>query len=320
MTPVLAGKILEYFQLESQVEEITEIDMGHLHRVYQIKTASHSFIVKKLKPRSCDKQHVFTTEVDNYLENYTHAECIAAAFSAKSIPAVNAYFRQQQCIVSFDELDYVVYPYIEGDILMVEQMHLQQIEQVGQLIFQLHNCDIGLPAARPFQLFKPNDVWHSFLQRHVPQHTALFSDLVAQCQLCYTQQQYDVISHRDITCRNIIWQQSQYSIIDWELAGWIDPAVELLGVAINFSMLGTAHLDEDRFVAVLRGYGDVNHLVQRFESSFYGLINIWLCWVQYNAVLPAEHALKEALYSLKIISYICTRKNDIVELISNNSL
>ena len=96
---------------------------------------------------------------------------------------------------------------------------------------------------------------------------------------------------------NLVWCQEHHYLIDWELAGWIDPGVELLAAAIDFSLINKVDIDSVKLHSVLQGYGDCSYLLANFDACFYALMNIWLLWLQY---LLKINRTKEAQNTLSI--------------------
>ncbi|MFC6230691.1 phosphotransferase [Paenibacillus allorhizosphaerae] len=64
-----------------------------------------------------------------------------------------------------------------------------------------------------------------------------------------------VISHRDMDCKNVLWDRRHRPfIIDWEAAGCTNPLQELVNVALAWSGADTEALDQERFEAVIESY------------------------------------------------------------------
>lgn len=44
-----------------------------------------------------------------------------------------------------------------------------------------------------------------------------------------------IISHRNLDSKNVLWKEGIPYIIDWESTEYINPAIELIDVATNWS-------------------------------------------------------------------------------------
>ncbi|KAI7252916.1 hypothetical protein KC345_g11434 [Hortaea werneckii] len=64
-----------------------------------------------------------------------------------------------------------------------------------------------------------------------------------------------IISHRDLDPKNVLWEDNaQPVIIDWEAAGWINPAQELIEVALYWSDFESGHIRKEAFCALIGAY------------------------------------------------------------------
>ena len=92
-----------------------------------------------------------------------------------------------------------------------------------------------------------------------------------------------IISHRDASPNNVIWQKHHTPIIiDWELAGPIHPTVDLLGGAFDWSLVTSDEMSSDRFKAFTKAYFAADGQVERVTDAFFGLMGIWFSWMEFN--------------------------------------
>ena len=93
-----------------------------------------------------------------------------------------------------------------------------------------------------------------------------------------------VISHRDLDPRNVMWNQDNSIIIDWEAAGYVNPMQELIETAIYWSKNEMGNIDKERFLAFISSYK------KRYRSLLQAnwktvLVNGFLGklgWLEYN--------------------------------------
>ena len=281
MNEIIAGQVLACFGRASSIEQILRLKSSYQQSVYRINTSKEVLIVKQLKLTSgcCDR---FGSDIpEAYLSHWLEGEVIAKNFSEQGIAAVSAYDCDESNYCMIDGQCYFLYPYVVGDHVNVLNMQLSQCREIGALLQKLHQCRLQLSAAKCFVGFEPNDDWHAFVKQHYSKRSLFGSELLLHCQSYLPDPSRAVISHRDITPDNLLWGAEGYYLIDWELAGWIDPQVELLAVALDFSLQSRHEIDQEKFTAVLQGYGEHDHLLQYYHQGFYGVINIWLRWTQY---------------------------------------
>jgi thiamine kinase-like enzyme len=92
-----------------------------------------------------------------------------------------------------------------------------------------------------------------------------------------------VISHRDLDPKNVMWNQHNPIIIDWEAAGYTNPMQELTETAIYWSENERGNVDKERFLAFVSGYKKRCGELQAnwriaLENGFSGKLG----WLEYN--------------------------------------
>lgn len=99
-----------------------------------------------------------------------------------------------------------------------------------------------------------------------------------------------IISHRDLDAKNVIWQDDlSFFIIDWEYAGPVNPGVDLLGVALNWSGQTECDADETKFKAVIAGFRSVLPLPEVSNAA----IDIYLAYCVEWLNLNMRRSLEE---------------------------
>ena len=93
-----------------------------------------------------------------------------------------------------------------------------------------------------------------------------------------------VVSHRDMDQKNVIWQDERTPrLIDWEAAGLVNPTMELVSVALDWSGLATGVVREDISSAGMESYVQSGGMVRDAGiDAIYGVMGIWLSWLVFN--------------------------------------
>ena len=65
-----------------------------------------------------------------------------------------------------------------------------------------------------------------------------------------------VISHRDLDPKNVMWNQDNPIIIDWESAGFVNPMYDLVDTASYWAEDGVRGIDREKFFAFMNAYKD----------------------------------------------------------------
>lgn len=91
-----------------------------------------------------------------------------------------------------------------------------------------------------------------------------------------------IISHRDLDLPNVLWnQEGEPVLIDWESSGMINPSMEVIDTAWNWSG-GQNYFDKVKFQAFVSIYeeytGDLNDFSEAIKADFKAKFD----WLEYN--------------------------------------
>ena len=94
-----------------------------------------------------------------------------------------------------------------------------------------------------------------------------------------------VISHCDLDQKNVVWEDERTPyIIDWESAGYVQPAIETVGTALDWSGQNVGDLDTTVFDAFLEAYLAEGSLLtsQEIYNGLQAYCGNWCGWLKYN--------------------------------------
>ena len=93
-----------------------------------------------------------------------------------------------------------------------------------------------------------------------------------------------VISHTDLDRKNVMWQDYNAFVIDWEASGYINPTIELIQVAWYWSGGDIENIDYNKFEKVINSYKQ--YYRGEVDRKFDILVNAdnygGLAWLDYN--------------------------------------
>ncbi len=286
-------KIAEAYNFGEIKSNPKQITGGRLHQLWKIDTEHTSYAVKKLNPNLIVQKGGF--------ENFRMTESIATAFCDNEIPVNLALNYQGDPLFEINNSVYMIFKWIEGNSLSRQKLTLQQTYQIGLLLGKLHAADLNLTGKEPDNFYFSESHWCQLIKcvakKNFPQLQKLQQllphinemnkkSLDANEKLKH----HCVISHRDIDYENIIWNANNSPVvIDWELAGLINPLVELLGTALLFSIIDRQFIDKERFVSFINGYRSNNNscasiapISGNWQDAYYAVMGIWSGWLEYN--------------------------------------
>src|ERR1019366_10456406 len=235
------------YGLGDPLKELQAVSGGLLHRMWRLDTTQGTFAVKQLNPVIMQKPHMLTS--------YRLSEHIAAEMASHGIPAVAALTRNGDPVQVIGTQTLMVYRWLDGKTLLPEHVEPAQGRVMGTLLGQMHvlNLHVAELPQPEWKHFRDDD-WdlltvHAYDAgiswatpvRSVMHKLIEWSKLYEQAgeKLSDTY----VVSHRDLDQKNVIWQDAQTLwLVDWEAAGLVNPTMELVSMALDWS--GLTELDD----------------------------------------------------------------------------
>lgn len=199
--------------------------------------------------------------------NYEQCEGIARKFRRLGLNAVCAVEFEHHCVQHYGESYYLLYPFIEGQVLKARSVTSAHATKMGEIFSQLHaiKSEGGASWER-----HAGEEWEELLSLNRPIIDDDLAGQIGQWNKQYQQvipylDEELVVSHRDLHYGNVIWdQKGEAHLVDWESAGVINPNVELIGYGLEWSgvLLGT--INKEIFKEIIRSYE--RHSQKKFLS------------------------------------------------------
>ncbi|MFC5649502.1 phosphotransferase [Paenibacillus solisilvae] len=273
-------------QLNEIVGVPEPVSGGLLHRMYAVQTTQGKYAIKALNPQIMLRPAA--------MQNFIKSERIAA-IAARHIPALPAKQMNGVTIQEADNQFYLVFDWVEGKSLKPDEIDSIHCEKIGAILADLHRTDfseLGLSNDRS-DYGEPTD-WNYYLQKG-KENKAVWVNLLleiidhlydwnAQANKSSKQLASDrVISHGDLDPKNVMWNQYNPILIDWESAGYINPMQDLTETAIYWSENEIGNMDKERFMAFIGGYKKRSGALQAnwrmvLASGFRGKLD----WLEYS--------------------------------------
>lgn len=265
-----------------------QIAGGLSHRMFKIETDQGQYAVKALNPEIMQRPTAFN--------NFITSEKIARLAKENDFPAIPAIEIDGNVIHNVEGQNYMVFPWFDGLTLGSESITLAHCETIGKTLAKLHSIDFSrLNLSYDFTNSLSDIDWEKYANEAEAKNlvwAVLLKDnlhnLYKCCELvkCSATSVRDnmVISHRDFDYKNILWNLNQAYVIDWESAGLINPVLELVDVACNWSGCNDLDLDEGKFISVVNSYHSIKRIPEHInwqtilENNLLGKIE----WLEYN--------------------------------------
>lgn len=275
----------EKYGLGTLGKEPVMVTGGLLHKMYHVQTGEGKYAVKVLNPDIMQRPEA--------LINMINSEQIANAF-ANEIPLVAAKRLQGQYVIKEEESYYMVFDWLEGKSILVPDITNGHCEQIGKILGKIHAMNIKIDGLEKEENVRELFAWNSFLQEAKRQNVKWYSVLKDNLssikqwdeqavESLHPASEYQVISHRDLDPKNVMWQGNKPYVIDWEAAGYVNPFQELIEV-LNYWIVDEAGAyDREKFEALMKAYTDSMDISEVdwkviLHCSFNGMLE----WLEYN--------------------------------------
>lgn len=280
-------EISQYFDLGNVEPTATQVTGGLMHKMWQVKTESGIFAIKQLNPEVISRPKA--------RQDYLDSEKIARAMKQKGVPALTALTIKDNPLFENEQGTFLVFPWVEGRTLVGEPT-TDLVFKVGEILGKIHSLkqaepDKILPAYEETTIID----WNGLIAQAEKDHPEWFKSAenikdklisLASSHLGIMNDlnKRQVISHKDMDKKNILWQEGESPIvIDWESAGYINPGVDLIGTALDWSGLHEGKVDKLLIENFLKGYcssggifiEDPGIVLKAVEGN-------WLEWLAYN--------------------------------------
>ena len=258
-----ADLILKSYNLGTSLK-LTPMTLGISNSNYMVETNGGKWVIKIFNSKTLDELNE-EIEILNHLNNQN--------FNYSIYPLKK---NDSKVIFHLGEKFGLVFPYIEGKIIDINQ---QNLKQVGSTLALLHK----LPA-KELRPYEKVGFSYNTLKNYVdadPSAPADFKEtfykilnipLIEQNKTHWRQS----LIHGDLYYDNVILGiDQQIKIFDFEQSG-LGPSIFDLGICISGSCLKNGNIDQNLYQSLLSGYLAVNPLVKEEKNCLNDCIKLGL--------------------------------------------
>ncbi len=264
---------------------------GLLHRVYRFQTTQGRFAVKVLNPT--------IMEYANVRENFQLSERVARAVASAGLPTITAVECGENVLQDIGPVSVMVFPWVDARALSSVSAGPTQARQIGNILGRIHALPLRLDGLHPPVLPDPQEgeeagwtllveeakqkqlTWAGEARLLLPQIAAWLRSSEEARQTLGGKW---VISHGDLDQKNILWSDEHTPwLIDWEAAGYVQPAIEAVGGALDWGGQAAGALDASAFQAYLEGYRrEATLTTQEVRHGLRAYCGNWCGWLKFN--------------------------------------
>lgn len=277
--------LCENYKLGSLKEEPEMVTGGLLHKMYHVRTDKGEYAIKALNPNIMKRTDA--------LQHTINSEIVSNAL-ADVIPLVAAKCFEGKHIIEFDGSFYVIFDWLDGKSVFVPNISEYHCEQVGRMLGKIHAADIKVAGMEKSRDCRTVYDWNMLLEKAGQNNTKCFSvleksiaDIIRWDEHVVSALQQvsenQVISHRDLDPKNIMWKNDKPYIIDWEAAGYVNPFQELIEVLNYWIPDETGKYNKAKFDVLIQAYTESRNICNVnwdviLDCSFDGMLG----WLEYN--------------------------------------
>lgn len=278
-------QLCKNYQLGNLKKEPEMVAGGLLHKMYHVRTDRGEYAVKLLNPNIMKRAEA--------LHNTINSEIVSNMLIGV-IPLVAAKSFEGKSIIEFDGSFYEIFDWLDGESIFAPNISEYHCEQVGRILGKIHAADIKVDRMEKKHDSRDEYDWNMLLEKAQQCNTECcfilrenLADVMRWDKHVVSGlrvvSQNQVISHRDLDPKNVMWKNDAPYIIDWEAAGYVNPFQELIEVLNNWISDETGKYDKAKFDAMIRAYTEsvnirnVNWDVV-LDCSFDGMLG----WLEYS--------------------------------------
>lgn len=318
MLSVVIDEICKVYALGTALEKPQKIPGGLLHNIWQLQTSKGLYAIKQIAADNL-------VLLNHHLLSQQKSEKIAAIMQENGIATVTALHVAGNVLFSFEEDKFLIMPWVKGVKYLGDNVTPLRSQEIGKTLAQIHLVNFTDPEV-PVVNFKglQHDEWHNLIQRIPHRNLKEFlnsklkkliswSEQVNQANLLATPDY--VFSHRDLDDKNVLWQDFTPVLLDWEYAGWINPALDLLIVACNWGGVQYGFLSKENFQAIILGFAKLKNPKPLSPEIFHLYFGYCLDWLIFNIQKfiknPSENYHHEIVGTLTAIEIVERHQGDI---------
>ena len=277
-------KLIKNCKLGNLQKEPSRVSVGLLNRMYKVQTDKGTFDIKLLNPEvmkreNAKKNHIFAETTSNIAKN-NNVSCLPAKIIDGKI------------IQQVDEYSFLIFGWLEGKAITDKEVTIEKCKKVAKELLKIHKIDFEKLKEECKAYYDTNMVnWEFYIEKVdnkkinelLLDNMQKFSELDRQAiQSLKIISKNMVISHRDLDLPNILWDSSENPVvIDWESTGLINPSMEVVDTAWNWSG-GQNYFDKEKFDAFVTTYKENGGNLDEFNEALKADYKAKFGWLEYN--------------------------------------
>lgn len=302
------GELFEILKL-GKIKEIKRVESSQ-NKVFEVITDKGNYIVKRYSKDAINEKK----DLDRRIKQIE----ISEKFRKNGINVILPLKFGNNYFVKYIEDYYLIYEYFDYKILEDEELNLNNIKILAENLAKMHKSNINEDVEWQYKKInidyemclnsfeKINDKLYECLKNNIEQLILLtkdcndFDDLLDN--FC--------ISHNDYKLKNILWDDEDMYLIDFDACALANPYVALAEAAYSLSRQNGV-INLDFYELFLKSYLDIYQCDTDFRKALKVAMNGKLQWLEYmiNKLLNNDLIMINDIISL--IKEVILYKNNI---------
>ena len=270
-----------------KVMSITKISGGLMHKMFKVETDKGIYCVKVLNPEVMSRKEAYG--------NFVVSESVSNLAKKNGIPVSSALNIDGNYLTKLDDMYYMVFDYVDGKTLKDDEITVEHCKKIGNVLAHIHSLDYKEIGLEPNVVeYKRLYDWESYINNpnfHKMTYKNVFlknykkynSMLKRANERFNDSNKNQTICHSDMDPKNVMWNNDNPIIIDWECAGVANPERELLEDALCWSGFLSNNFCEEKFVSIFKEYSKYRSIddIEWFDVICGNLVGRF-GWLKYN--------------------------------------
>ena len=270
-----------------KVEDISKLTGGLVHKMFKVVTDKETYCIKVLNPSIMSRETAYS--------NFVTSEKISNLAKKYGIPVSSALDINGDYLTKFENNYYMVFEFVSGNILKDDEITIDHCKKIGDILANLHSLNYKEIGLEPnFVKYKnvydwegyannPNIDNMSYKEIYLKNYKDYYEMLKLANEKFNSSNIVQTICHRDMDPKNVLWNNNEPIIIDWESSGMANPYRELLEDALCWSGFLSDNFDDEKFKSLFQEYmkyQKINNV--DWASVIYGNLVGRFAWLKYN--------------------------------------
>ncbi len=270
-----------------KVLNISKLSGGLMHKMFKVETDKGIYCIKVLNPEVMSRKEAYG--------NFVVSESVSNLAKKNGIPVSSALDIDGNYLINLDGIYYMVFDFVDGNTLKDNEITIAHCKKIGSVLAHIHSLDYKELSLEPSSselkvlcdwgsyIDNPNFHKMSYKKLYLNNYKKYYSMLKRANERSNASSINQTICHSDMDPKNVMWNNDNPIIIDWECAGVSNPERELLEVAMCWSGFLANDFSEEKFIAVFREYSKYRSIdnIEWFDVICGNLVGRFE-WLKYN--------------------------------------